>query len=188
MSGTVTINLVRPITSVKIESEYSIGIQSPGLNAAIPDNNTELTGPSLESEKNALSQVCRTLQGLVDKLNQFNEKIFAGHKEEIAKLSIEIARKILAQKVQEGDYKIESIIKEALQNAPTQQDLVVRLNPQDLAQYEKEQPDDALAGIKFIADSNIGLAECLIESPKGIIESSINEHLEHIGKALGNAE
>ena len=82
MSGTITINLAKPITSVKIASDYSNSIQSPGFNGTISDKNSELTGQSgdLESEKNALSQVCRTLQGLVDKLNQFSEKIFIEHR------------------------------------------------------------------------------------------------------------
>jgi hypothetical protein len=31
-------------------------------------------------------------------------------------------------------------------------------------------------------------AECLLETPKGIVESLIDEHLERIGKALKTAE
>ena len=109
------------------------------------------------------------------------------HKDEIAKLSVEIARKVLMQKVENGDYEIESIVKEALNNAPTRQDLVVRLNPQDLEQLQKaqqEQPGGDLAGIKFVPDPDIGRAECLLESPKGIIESLIDKHLERVSEAL----
>jgi len=124
-------------------------------------------------------------------LNEFYDKVFVEHKEEIAKLSVEIARKILMQKVEDGDYEIESIVKEALKNAPTHQDLVVHLNPEDLAEcqkVQKEEPESDLAGVKFVSDPKIGRAECLLESPKGIIESLINEHLERVGKALTKAE
>jgi flagellar biosynthesis/type III secretory pathway protein FliH len=68
---------------------------------------------------------------------------------------------------------------------------VVHLNPEDLSQCQKAQqdePDGALTGVKFVSDPNIGRAECLLESPKGIIESLINEHLERISKALKKAE
>lgn len=139
----------------------------------------------------ALSQACRTLNSLINKLNQFCDTIFTEHKEEIAKLAVEIARKILMQKVQDGDYEIESIIKEALKNAPTRQDVVVHLNPEDYALCQKvkqDQPNGELAGIKFISDSNIGRAECLLETPKGIIKSLIDEHLEQIANALKTAE
>ena len=94
------------------------------------------------------------------------------------------------QKVENGDYEIEPIIKEALNNAPSGQDVIVHLNPEDLEKYQKAQqdkPGGVLAGIKFIPDPNIGRAECLLENPKGIIKSLIDDNLERIGKALGNA-
>jgi flagellar biosynthesis/type III secretory pathway protein FliH len=145
----------------------------------------------LKVQKNLYSDACRTVQNLADKLNQFYEKIFVEQSEEIAKLSVEIARRVLMQKVQDGDYKIEAIIKEILQNAPTHQDLVVRLNSQDMVDCQKIQQNDGgdeLAGVKLVADANIGRAECVLESPKGIIKSLIDEHLEQIGKALKKTE
>ena len=76
------------------------------------------------------------------------EKMIVEHRQAIAKLAVEIARKILAQKVKDGDYQIESIIQEALNNSPTRQDVVVRLNPQDLArcQQMQQQGEGAVGG------------------------------------------
>ncbi|UCF42311.1 MAG: hypothetical protein JSV99_06775 [Planctomycetota bacterium] len=189
MSRTVTVNLVKPIVSATISdgcggiTELSgYGQVGSAATAGLPDS---------EHLTVKRSQLCRTLETLVTKLNQFYETVFAQHKDQIAKLSVEIARKILVQKVQEGDYEIESIVKESLKNAPTRQDVVVHLNPEDLRRIQKLQQDNAngaLAGLKFVADTNIGQAECLLETPKGIIESMINEHLEQIAKALEKAE
>jgi len=184
MADTFTISLTRQIDSARILDDYGKKNSAPGA------DQHQLT-QGLETEKSLLGGVCRTLQSVVAKLNQFYDEIFAGHKEEIAGLSVEIARKVLVQKVQQGDYEIESIVKEAIKNAPTPQDVVIHLNPEDLAECQKAQQDEAddvFAGIKFIADSNIGRAECLLESPKGIIKSLIDEHLERIGKALEKAE
>jgi flagellar biosynthesis/type III secretory pathway protein FliH len=58
-----------------------------------------------------------------------------------------------------------------------------------MAAHEKaiqESSDEPLSGIKFVADQNIGSAECMLESPKGTIESKINEHLDQIAKTLVN--
>ncbi|MHC4425985.1 MAG: FliH/SctL family protein [Planctomycetota bacterium] len=145
----------------------------------------------LEAHKALFSQACQTLNGVIAKLNQFYDRVFVEHREEIARLSVEIARKILTQKVENGDYEIESIVKEALKNAPSRQDVVVHLNPEDLAQCQKAQqdePSDALAGIEFISDANIGRAECLLESSKGIVKSLIDENLERVSKALEKNE
>jgi flagellar biosynthesis/type III secretory pathway protein FliH len=187
MSQTLTVHLERPITSVRILDGYGSNAESSvtdGMNSAA---NVEQT----TAQRNLYSEVCRTLQGLAAKVNQFYDEIFAGQKEEIAKLSVEIARKILMQKVQDGDYEIESIVKEALKNAPTHDSLVVHLNPEDLATCQKAQDDDAdgtLGGIKLVADANIGRAECVLESGKGVIKSLIDEHLEQIEKALKKTE
>jgi flagellar biosynthesis/type III secretory pathway protein FliH len=162
---------------------------------------TQPTVPgSSEARKAAFSQACQTLNAVIARLNESYAGIFREHREEIAKLSLEIARKILMQKVDNRDYEIESIVKEALGHAPSRHDLVVHLNPDDLAQCRKAQQQDeqggapstglgtGLAGIEFVPDPNIGRAECLLESPKGIIKSLIDENLERIGKALRKAE
>ena len=172
-----TVNLARPIASAKVSDDEGSG-------------QVDLQQDS-GGQQGGFTKVFEALQSLADKLNQFYDKIFVEHKEQIAKLSVEIARKILAQKVQEGDYQIESIVKESIKNSPTRQNMVVHLNPEDLAAYEKLQQDEgsgSLAGIEFIGDPNIGRAECLVESAKGTIESLINEHLERIGKALAKVE
>jgi len=173
----LTTSLDKPIKSVKITGCRENSPQSP----------EQISKQHSEAQKAEISHVCQTLKNLVTRLNEFYGEIFAKHKQEIAKLSVEIARKILVQKVQDGDYEIESIVQEALKNAPTRHDVVVHLNPADIAQCQKLQQNDAnstLADIKFVSDTNIGRAECLLETPKGIIESVIAEHLERISEAL----
>ena len=194
MPRIATVNLNRSITSAKVLSDYAEGggnqLTDPGINDLQADTAKTLKQDS-ESQKAAFSQACQTLNGVIDKLNAFYEKIFVAHSEEIARLSLEIARKILMQKVEDGDYKIESIVKESLQNAPDRRDVVVHLNPEDVVQCQRAQqddPDSALAGVKFVGDSNIGRAECLLESPKGIVKSLIDENLERIGRALKNKQ
>jgi len=187
MPNTFAINLAMPIKSVRILDGYSSNAESSVTDGMNPAANVE----QAMAQRNLYSGVCRTLQGLAAKLNQFYDELFAGQKEDIAKLSVEIARKILMQKVQDGDYEIESIVKEALKNVPTHDSLVVHLNPEDLAACQKAQEDDAngtLGGIKLIADANIGRAECVLESGKGVIKSLMDEHLEQIEKALKKTE
>ena len=193
MTQTLTIHLERPITSAKIVDGSAgdiVGSRADSAANAMQQSTGHLTVDSV-AQKTAISQAYQAINGVVAKLNEFYDKVFVEHKEEIAKLSVEIARKILMQKVDDGAYEIESIVKEALKNAPTHKDIVVHLNPEDISECQKvqrEEPQSDLAGVKLVSDPKIGRAECLLESPKGIIESLINEHLERIGKALTKAE
>lgn len=194
MSQTFTVHLDKPIVSAKVLNGYAdgVGIKLSGRGGTDSGASTEqMLIQDSESQKAAFSQAYQALNDVIAKLNDFYDKVFVEHREEIARLSVEIARKILTQKVENGDYEIESIVKEALKNAPGRQDMVVHLNPDDLAQCQKAQQnasDGTFVGIKFVSDPNIGRAECLLESPKGIIKSLIDEHLERIGKALEKAE
>jgi len=193
MSQTLTVNLDKPIISATVLHVYTDRDVSQLSDAGREDSKAEtgqILGQDFEAQKAVFSQACEALNAVISRLNQFCDKIYAEHREEIARLSVEIARKILMQKVENGDYEIESIVKEALKNAPSSQDAIVHLNPEDLEKYQKAQqdkPGGVLAGIKFIPDPNIGRAECLLESPKGIIKSLIDDNLERIGKALEKA-
>lgn len=187
--------LDRPIVSAELLDGFVQRDPGPASSREPAEASPRAQRPAHSDTKTgneAFSHACHALNGVVAKLNESCAGIFREHQGEIARLSLEIARKILLQKVNDGDYEIESIVKEALGHAPSRHDLVVHLNPDDLAQCLKAQQDPergvGLAGIEFVADANIGRAECLIESPKGIIKSLIDEHLERIGKALRKAE
>ena len=177
MIKTFTVNLEKPITSAKFldGTANEVGSGLPDIaQGNIQDKIGQIPIDST-TQINELLQACQAI------------KVFANQKEEIARLSVEIARKVLMKKVEDGDYKIETIIKEALNNAPTRHDVVVHLNPKDLEECQKVQqnnPGSVMAGVKFVSDSNMGRAECLLESPKGRLESLINEHLDRISKAL----
>jgi flagellar biosynthesis/type III secretory pathway protein FliH len=195
MPKTLTIQLEMPVSSAAFmgDTTSAVGSKSSGQAEISLEQKPQNIVPQQASsaEKNEFSQAYQAITDAATKLNNFYETVFAEQKEEITKLSMEIARKVLMQKVEDGDYKIESIVKEALNNAPTRQDIVVHLNPEDLAECQKAlegKPDSDLANIKFVSDSKIGRAECLLESPKGIVESLINEHLDRISKALKKAE
>ena len=208
MSQTLIVQLKKPMTSIKLLDSYGgpassntsqnteIGADTKlsghkGINSAAETQPAEGGMQDLERQKAEFAQVCQTLNSVVNKMSQFYDEMLTKHREEIAKLSVEIANKVLMQKVQKGDYQIESIIKEALKNAPTCQEVVVHLNPEDLAQYQKLQQDDpsgTLTGIKFVADPAIGRAECLLETPKGIVKSFVEQHLEQISEALSKVE
>lgn len=202
MSEQFAINISRPIKSARIVDSAPASIESnyehktnPSTSAnrsQLPlDISAEHTSMrDIEIQKAELSQTCRALKAVAIKLKQLYDNIFTRHKEEIARLSTEIARRILVQKIEKGDYKIETIVKEAIQNAPTAQNLEVYLNPADLEQCQKalkNEPDCSLTGLELLPDPNIGRAECRVKSPKGIVESFIDVHLERISEALKKA-
>jgi flagellar biosynthesis/type III secretory pathway protein FliH len=193
MSQMLTVNLNKPIMSAKFvkgKADGDVSQLSGTDQGSSKDEAVRILRQELDAQKAVFLQACQTLNEVISKLNQFYDRIFAEHKEEIARLSVEIARKILMQKVEDGDYEIESIIKKALNKTPANQDVIVHLSPDDFEKCQKAQQDEpggVLSGIKLISDPNVGRAECMIESPKGVIKSLIQDGLERIAKALEKA-
>lgn len=174
MEQVITVHLEKSVASAQLLEQ-------------LPD--AEKTEP-LELQKQQLEQLCQTLQEAVNKVNDSYKKIFSEHKEHVVRLSVEIARKILAQQQDQGQYQIESIIQEALKQAPSLENVTIYLNPDDHANWEKTQQQGSGSiseQLNLVADADIGPAECRIETPKGVIESVIEKHLERIEEALKKA-
>ena len=194
MPEMLTIHLARPVMAVRVvdaSPESTSGQNALQAAASARQAEQERGARQIESRSQELTQLCGLVRCIADKLGRLHEEMIAGHRSGIAKLAIEIARKILMHKVSNGDYDFQAIIEEALKRAPTQQNIVVRVSPQDLPQCQKLQQDNAddpFAGLEFVADRSIARADCLVETPKGIIKSFVEQHLERIGEALVRVE
>jgi flagellar biosynthesis/type III secretory pathway protein FliH len=141
----------------------------------------------IETQQDRLAQLCQTVNRIVGNLNTLYEETLAAHRSDIAKLSVEIARKILMYKTGQGDHDIRAIVEEALKRAPTRQNITVRVNPEDFSacqQLQQACPESPLAELNVVADGGIARADCLVETPKGIVRSFIEDHLERISEAL----
>jgi len=192
MSEQCTVGIAGVIGSVEILNNLS----NAGLTDASANMNT-VTSPAsatnnaeLQTQIGRYENLCQKLEATISQLDSSFNEMLAGQKKQIAKLSVEIARKVIMQKIDEKDYKIEAIIQSALENTPAKTDIIVSLNPMDLTDLQQRQSDGtfkASEGVSFVADANIGPAECVIESPKGIIKSLINSHIEEIQNALSAA-
>jgi flagellar assembly protein FliH len=183
------VRFAKPLTAASILTENAAdgGVGASGASPSPrpgAEQNANMQGS--EEQKTLYQDMCRMLQGAVAKLNELYDEIFAGHNEAVARLSVEIARKVLMRDIDNGDYEIESIIKEALKNAPENSGLTIRLNPQDLENLQNLQNagQPPFKDITLTADAAVGRAECVIESSRGIINVLIDEHLEQISQAL----
>lgn len=186
----LTVDLTHPLASVCLLDEAS----SPAGPEAevVPDHSDthaalqQQWAQHIDEQKRIFTEACRALEASAAALNDRRARLFTDHKDEIAKLAVEIARKVLMQQVLAGAYDMETIVSEALEHVPTKEGVVVYLHPDDLDRCRRAQEtaDSALAGVTLAADPSIGRAECRVESPKGVIQSLIDEHLDQIGKAL----
>jgi flagellar biosynthesis/type III secretory pathway protein FliH len=185
MVQTVTISLERPVGSVRILRGRDGG---PSEIAAAADT---AASAELSRQTKTFMHAAAALSAVTTKLNAFLENEVRQHNQQIAKLAVEIARKVLMQEVADGHYKIETIIQEAIRNAPSRESVVVHLNPADAAvcrQAQEQSGTELFGGIKIETDPNVKPADCVVATPGGLVESFTETHLLHIAEALAHAQ
>jgi flagellar assembly protein FliH len=195
MPETLTINLIRPLVGCRLVNADPA--QSTGADPAKVEELAALQAgqrqklKAIAEQEQSLTQLCGTLDSIAGKLNDLYQETIANNRSDVARLAVEIARKILDWKTSTGDYDIHVVIEEALKQAPTRQDLVVHVNSEDLSRCQKlqqEHPDGPFAELHLVADSGIARGGCLIETPKGVVRSFVEEHLGRIAEALEKAQ
>jgi flagellar biosynthesis/type III secretory pathway protein FliH len=135
-----------------------------------------------------LEAATQAMYAAAAKLMELHNSAIKKHNTEIARLAVEIARKVIAQEVSDRNYKIESVINAAIESLPASGDeLTVRLNPDDQSACRQAYANDSSAPVRIVPDARVGRAECVIETPKGTVESFIEQHLAKITEALAGA-
>ena len=172
----------------------SLQLNMPIQSACVISGETEMsTNPTLSStggltqEIQQVDSLCNALQQAGEKLERYTEELFLSHKEQIVRLSVEIASKILAKDQHERNYEIEKIISQALQTVPASRQTAIRLNPNDLKTMRQMTDSNQFTvpeGVHFAGDASVGPAECIIETDHGVIEYLIEEHLKQVAGVL----
>jgi flagellar biosynthesis/type III secretory pathway protein FliH len=163
------------------------------FSGAMPQSSSEAElplGASID-QSSYFANTNAALERAASEFQTLRNEVFSSHAEQIAKLSVQIARRILQKDIEDKKYDIENILEKVLKTVPSQQDIVIHLNPDDLAQYNQAMGDKKpvfLSHAKMIGDPSVGCAECIVETDKGLIEYLIDEHLMQIETALKNKE
>ena len=200
MGEGLTVRLSAPLAGVRVightppSRAQRWGQAGPGPRGASAAGDEQLIARMQQELDKEKAELAGARQALVEALNQFNrhrEQLLRGAENQLLDLAVEIARKVLMQEIQAERHQIEPIVTEALQNLPARQEVVVHLNPRDLAKCEiARQADDAEepGNIRFVADPSVSPAQCVLVTPEGIVDSNVDTHLQAVSEALKQPE
>lgn len=189
---TLNIETAKPITAATV-LDYSLPLVPDGQSLCAQTESqilNEQLSERLNDEIRNFTNAHASLKCLTDKINSFYDTMFAEHSKHIARLSVAVASKILAQKIDSGQYDIENIIDSELKKLPEKSGITVFLNPSDLSALEEAMKCSQRTGfenIDFASDPNIRPAHLRIETQKGSVSSIIESKLKRIEAALSSA-
>jgi flagellar biosynthesis/type III secretory pathway protein FliH len=141
----------------------------------------------LEKERGDQKLARLALESGLERLRRLEGQWDQQAHQQIVDLALAIAAKVLMQEIRSQRHEIDPIVKAVLARAPSGGDLTVRMHPEDLARCElARQPAGAggAAGARFVADSTVKRAECIVDTPQGFIRSDVESHLRALQQIL----
>ena len=161
--------------------------------APTPEQIEQAVQERLGPEVQALRQARGALEQGLGQVRQLGEQVRKQAEDHVLALALEIARKVLMQTVEAGQYEVEPIVRAALERLPGRGDVTVHLHPDDLARCELAQPAEGGeagpgAGVRFVSDPAVPPAGCRVASGQGTVASDVQTSFAAVAAALTGNE
>ena len=176
LAGTAAANPGEKMSSQEIsrieKAAYTKGF-AEGEKAGLETGNRRVT-PVIENFGHALTE-----------LENVKKEIYQNAEQKTLHLAIAIARKIVSREVQSNPEVVLEIIRKALDKVVDDEDITIRLNPEDFnfintSGQKITDGDDGFENIKLQADASIAGGGCLIETRMGNIDARIDRQFKVI--------
>ncbi len=136
-----------------------------------------------------LSNVFKSLREAIEEIYSLREQIFRHSEEDLLKLSILVARKIIQQEVSQDRHILVNVLTAALDNAAERDEVIIRINPEDLKLVNSQKQislsgisEDKLLNLK--PDDTVTSGGCIVETQLGEIDARLERQLDEIFKSL----
>ncbi len=139
-----------------------------------------------EQEHEAL---IKTAQQIVSQTEKEYRSVLINSEQDIVQIAIKSAEKILHQKLIDEPENFIKIVKATIKEVIEQSDIMIKVHPNEyglITEYreEIEQLFPNKAKITLYPDETLSHKSCIVESPYGIIDSSIDTQLEQLKQHL----
>ena len=139
----------------------------------------------LAEPKAELSSASQALKQATEQLHELVTNVTEHVEQQVVQLAFGIAEKILLRQIDQGQYKIDTIIEHALNQLDTRRGVTVRLNPKDLKTSElATQAHDNSSEIMFVPDATIQQGGCFVECLEGFLDLQVHSQLDAITASL----
>ena len=136
-----------------------------------------------------LANVFRALREAVDELSGLREQVLREAEEDLLKLAIMVARKVINQEIATDRLILAKVVAAAVNSASEREEIVIRLNPDDhrLVAAHKNLylngfNDDRLLDLK--SDDSVTPGGCIVDTAMGEIDARTDAQLDEIFRKL----
>lgn len=135
------------------------------------------------------TKVAQALERSMAELGRFQKQLIVESEKQVAKLAIEIAKKIVRREVRIDDQIILAMIKVALSYVGDARKMRIRVNPEDLQVVRQSLPqmtdfESAATAPELIGDPAVERGGFVIESDAGMVDARLGQQFQEIEKSF----
>lgn len=136
-----------------------------------------------------LLNVFRSLRTAAEDLQGLRDKVLHDSEDDLLELTLALSRKVVAHEVTQDRTVVVRLIKESVAGLNEQDELIVRVHPDDYALLSSSKSDvlqQELASIRFSlkADPGVQLGSCLVETGLGTVDAGFEAQLDELYRRL----
>ncbi|NNK84494.1 MAG: hypothetical protein HKO91_02940, partial [Desulfobacterales bacterium] len=143
----------------------------------------------IESGNEKIESVVNCIKQGLAELKKIKQDIYLETEQEIVKLAMAIARKIVCNEISVNKDTVVNVVKGAVEKVECNEKVKVKLSSKDFEFIKNEKPDiiDKITDIEnagFIMDESVCDGGCIIETESGDIDSRIEKQFQAIEEAF----
>src|SRR5574344_2102093 len=145
-----------------------------------------------EGYKEGIEKAQEDIANLRNSLSQFlnaKDEVFGYIAPDIVEISVDIARKIINHEIEQNPQTVMDMVLDVLKNVSKDEKQVnIKVNPSQIAFIKGSLPDILTesgfeAKIKITPDETVDEGGCVVYTTNGVIDATINTHVEIIKEA-----
>lgn len=139
-----------------------------------------------------LGQVTQALAAASSEINGLKEKMLQRSSDDMLRLVLAIAQRVVQAELSIGNDVVARTVQQAIQMAVSAEEFHIMVNPDDLQAVQEHKPLfiaslSGLSNIEFVPDPAITRGGCVLESPFGRVDATIEAQMEAISTCLQDA-
>ncbi len=135
-----------------------------------------------------ISSVMAALSDALANVQLHEARWVSNAEENIAALAVIVARHIVQREVHADPSLVRDVVQSAMAQYPLDQELTIRLNPDDLNACRASIEETGRREIRWTSDSSILRGGCLMEGRERIIDGRVDTALERAYRSLGGVQ
>ncbi len=132
------------------------------------------------------------LETLLEEIGQLRLRLGKQYEKEIIDLVVEVAKKVIQTQLKFSESVVRDTIRSALALTAERRNIILKINPDDFEYVEKIRPElfseqPNLKSLTVTPDAAVGRGGCVLETPSGDVDATIETQLTRIYQSLNDA-